>query len=61
MVYAEGQLGPTVKHDSLQSALTEAKRLCKQINAECYVLAAVRSFKIHEFIETTFVDHPLPF
>lgn len=51
MVYLEGSRGPTYKHETYQSAATEAKRLAKIFERKAYVLATVKSFELVEFHE----------
>ena len=38
MVYVEGKSGPTMRHDSQQSALAEARRLALLTGKRAYVL-----------------------
>ena len=48
-VYVEGGRAPIVKHDSLESAEKEAKRLAEIHGIETFVLATIKSFKLNKF------------
>lgn len=50
MVYVEGQSSPTYKHESLNSAETEAKRLAKMLDRKAYVLCSIKSFEVNHFV-----------
>lgn len=58
MVYAEGQSTPTKKYVHMGEAKKEAKRLCKMLNVEVYVMAAFYSCEVKEFVEHSFNDLP---
>ena len=49
MVYVEGQNSPTYKHENLNSAEIEAKRLAKMLDTKTYVLCTVKSFELNNF------------
>ena len=51
MVFLEGERTPTYKHDTLESAENEAKRLAKLHGKKAFVLVTVKSFELNEFIE----------
>ena len=63
MVYVEGQSSTTYKHNSLESAEKEAKRLAKQLDKKAYVLCTIKSFEVNHFIEDDCRPHDsdLPF
>lgn len=51
MVFVENERTPTFKHEILDQAETEARRLCGQTRKTTYVLASIKSFSIpDEFI-----------
>lgn len=58
MVYAEGQSSPTKKYSHMGDAKKEAKRLCKELGVECYVMAAFYSCEVREFVEHEYDDLP---
>ena len=49
MVYLENENTPIVKHQSLESAELEAKRLSKKFGKKAFVLCSLKSFEIVEF------------
>lgn len=49
MVHVENGDSPTYKHDTLESAEIESKRLAKLLNRKAYVLCSIKSFEINEF------------
>jgi len=49
MVFVEGQNQPTYKHESLESAEIEAKRLAKLTDKKAYVLCSIKSFEVNHF------------
>lgn len=49
MVYLEGCNTPTFKHECIESAEIEAKRLSKAYKKKAYVLCTLKSFEIVEF------------
>lgn len=49
MVYLEDERTPAYKHDMLESAEQEAKRLSKQYGKKAFVLCSLKSFEIVEF------------
>lgn len=50
MVYLQDEDSPTYKHDSLESAEKEAKRLSKSFRKKAFVLCSLKSFELIEFI-----------
>lgn len=62
MVFTEGQNAPTYKHQDLESAENEAKRLAKISDCKTYVLASIKSFEEIKFkIEDCRPNDDLPF
>ena len=62
MVFLEGQQTPTYKHETLESATKEAKRLTEMKGLKSYVLGTITSFKIPEkFVEEKCTVEELPF
>jgi len=62
MVFLENESTPTYKHDTIESAETEAKRLSKLHKKKAYVLFTLKSFELSEFTIQDFVlDEGLPF
>lgn len=61
MIYLEGKSSPTYKHQTIESALAEAKRLCEMHNCKAYILGSVSSVEIDKFKVTPLCDHDLPF
>jgi hypothetical protein len=62
MVYLQDERTPAYKHDTLDSAEKEAKRLSKLYNKKSFVLCTLKSFEIVEFNETDCrPDTELPF
>lgn len=49
MVFVEGGDSPTYKHDTIESAEEEAKRLAQLTKREAIVLASIKSFEINLF------------
>lgn len=49
MVYAEGKNTPVYKHDSYDSAKSEAERLSESLGVKCYVLTPISSHKCVRF------------
>lgn len=49
MVYVESSSTPTYKHETLEAAETEAKRLSKMLGKKAWVLCTLKSFQIVEF------------
>jgi len=49
MVYLENERTPACRHDSLDGAEQEAKRLSKQHNKKAFVLCSLKSFEVNEF------------
>ena len=49
MVYVQNGDSPTYKHDSIESAEKEAKRLAKLLNKKAFVLTTLKSFEINEY------------
>lgn len=45
MVYAEGKEAPAVKHETLEDAEKEAKRLARKLGVKCYVLLTQDAYK----------------
>ncbi len=43
MVYLEGERTPSFKHDTIEQAETEAKRLSERYGKVAYVLCAIKS------------------
>jgi hypothetical protein len=52
MVYVEGQGAPTYKHDTLESAITESRRLAKHLDRKAFVLRAILAVELNQFKET---------
>lgn len=50
MVYVEGQSSPAYKHENLNSAEAEAKRLAKTLGRKAYVLCSIKSFALIDFV-----------
>lgn len=62
MVFLEGGHNPTFKHDTIDNAEKEAKRLAKLYNKKAYVLCTIKSFEINEYIiEDLRDDNSIPF
>ena len=49
MVFMEGGHTPTYKHETLEKAITEAKRLAKTHEKKTYILATIKSFELDIF------------
>jgi len=49
MVFLENGGAPSYKHETLQSAETEAKRLSKVHSRKAFVLCTIKSFELVEF------------
>lgn len=49
MIFLEGGNAPTFAHETLDSAITEAKRLAKLTGKKAYILESVKSVQLHEF------------
>lgn len=54
MVYVEGRKSPTHKHENLNSAETEAKRLAKMVDRKVYILCSIKSFEVNHFVVEDF-------
>ena len=50
MCYVEGGNSPTYKHTTLESAMTEAKRLADVTGKEVTILEAKTSVKVNKYI-----------
>ena len=62
MVFLEGQQTPAHKHETLDSATKEAKRLTEMYCLKSYVLGTITSFKMPEkFVEEKCTVEELPF
>jgi hypothetical protein len=66
MVFIENQSTPTFQHESYESALTEGKRLSKKTGMKAFILKAVSSVELNEFLiqpleNSPFDDEDLPF
>ncbi len=62
MVYLENGESPKMRHETMESAEQEAKRLSKLFGKKAWVLCTLKSFKIVEFEETDCRPYPdLPF
>ena len=63
MVYVEGEHTPTYKHNSLESAEKEAKRLAELTGRKAYVLCSIKSFEVNKFVvrDCRPIDEDLPF
>jgi len=62
MVYLENQQTPAYKHESLQAAETEAKRLTELYGHKAYVLVTLKSIERVKYnIEDLRPDEKLPF
>jgi hypothetical protein len=63
MVYVDNSNSPTYKHESIESAETEARRLSKELNRKAYVLATTKSFEFDSFKVENCIpeDSDLPF
>jgi hypothetical protein len=62
MVYLDGGDSPTWRHQTLESAEQEAKRLSKLFGKKAYVLCTIKSVEIVEFhIKDCRPDFELPF
>ena len=51
MVFLEGERTPTYKHENIEKAEEEAKRLVKTYQKKAYILATISSFELSEFIK----------
>jgi hypothetical protein len=49
MVFVEDCGHPTYKHDSLESAETEAKRLASLFNKKAYILCTIKSIEDNKY------------
>lgn len=62
MVFVENAGSPTYKHDCIETAEAEAKRLAKLTGYKAYVLCSLKSFRIREFeVQDLRPDYDLPF
>ncbi|NDV46120.1 hypothetical protein D0T49_03575 [Paludibacter sp. 221] len=62
MVFVEGCGHPTYKHESMDSAENEAKRLATLFKKKAYVLCTIKSIEDnHYIIEDCRPDDELPF
>lgn len=59
MCYVEGGNSPTYKHTTLESAITEAKRLADVTGKEVTILEARNSVKVNKYIIESFDDGKL--
>lgn len=50
MVFIEGGQTPAYKHETLQLAEAEAKRLARITRKKAYVLVTIKSLEINEFL-----------
>ena len=50
MVFVDGERSPAYKHETLEQAESEAKRLAIALNKKAYVLCTLKSFQINKFI-----------
>lgn len=60
MLYVENRNSPTIFHNTYESALAEARRLCKKTESKVYILRAVKTVELNLFTETNLVND-LPF
>lgn len=60
MLYVENRNSPTIFHNTYESALSEARRLCKKTESKVYILRAVKTVELNLFTETDLVND-LPF
>lgn len=49
MVFLEGERTPAYKHQNIESAESEAKRLARLHRKKAYVLCSLKSFQIVDF------------
>ena len=62
MVFLEGKQAPAYKHETLDSAINEAKRLTGLHSLKSYVLGTITSFKMPEkYVEEKCTVEELPF
>jgi hypothetical protein len=62
LVYVENENSPNFKHYTIESAIKEAKRLCKLTNKKTFVFIPYIAFEINEFTQTNFdTENHLPF
>lgn len=62
MVFLEGGNTPSYKHDSISSAIAEAKRLTELHGKKSYVLGTIKSFRLPEkIVEEKCTVEELPF
>lgn len=61
MCYVEGANSPTVKHEDLQTALHEAKKLADKTEKEVFILKAVKSVSSVKYVVDDLKNQPLPF
>lgn len=60
MLYVEGRNSPTIFHKTEESAIDEARRLCKKTEQKVYILKAVKTIELNLFVETDLINE-LPF
>lgn len=53
MVFVEGEHTPTFKHQTPETAETEAKRLTEKTGKESFVLVSLKSFRLPDKFVTT--------
>lgn len=56
MLYVENRNSPTIFHQTYESALNEARRLCKKTEQKVYILKAVKTIELNLFVETDLVN-----
>lgn len=61
MCFVEGGSSPTVKHETENIALTEAKRLCDSTGKRVYVLKALKACENVKYQIDDLKSEPLPF
>ena len=50
MVFLEGERTPTYKHENIESAETEAKRLSSLFKKKAYVLCTIKSVEENHYV-----------
>ena len=50
MIYIQGERTPVFKHNDINSAEIEARRLSKEHKKKAYILCSIKSIEFNEFI-----------
>ena len=61
MIYVERENGPTYKHYTKAEVIVEAKRLAKTLKKKVYILLAVKTVELNEFLIKDIENDGLPF